>query len=582
VSTSFGTISEYFFLTMRLLHTGVLSSFAVVKELWELFHKYKSQRELLEQEIERLRAMGGGPALALHEQQLERYKGYMATIKRYCFCYQAQLLDPALLSNCVSYYRLVSRWLVAMAQPPPEGLPLPRQVPRMFAALPEHCMDDIAKFFEHLTTMSPDYLEELAVDELRDFVTLMTTFIGSPRYVKNPYLRATFTSLLRYLVPRTEENAQIANHGSERLAAIFHTHELARRHLAPALMQFFVDIEFTGSHTQAVDKYRYRLEMAQTLKYLWAIPDYQASMVAFSRETQQFVRFVNMLINDSIYSMDEALTKIGHIRETQAAMQDEAWNRMNARERHQRTAQHQQEERHAKWMIMFVNEVLSMMEYLSAQQEVAAVFMLPELVGRIASMLNYFLDQLVGAKSKTLKVQNPEKYNFHPAKLLQVISTIVIQFAKLPEFGSAVVKDERSYDPQNFGKAIKVLHQKMLMPQEGLMALEEFRSRCIQLKEQVDEEEADLGEVPEEFTCAITMEIMEDPVKLPSGVVCDRKNICRHLLSDESDPFSRQRLTVEMLQADTDTKAKIEAFRAERKRAAASSSAAPMDVDSGG
>ena len=30
--------------------------------------------------------------------------------------------------------------------------------------------------------------------------------------------------------------------------------------------------------------------------------------------------FVNMLINDSIYSMDEALTKIGHIRETQALL----------------------------------------------------------------------------------------------------------------------------------------------------------------------------------------------------------------------------------------------------------------------
>ena len=29
VSTTFGTISEYFFLTMRLMHTGVLSSFAV-------------------------------------------------------------------------------------------------------------------------------------------------------------------------------------------------------------------------------------------------------------------------------------------------------------------------------------------------------------------------------------------------------------------------------------------------------------------------------------------------------------------------------------------------------------------------
>ena len=32
-------------------------------------------------------------------------------------------------------------------------------------------------------------------DELHDFLTLMVTFIGEPRYVKNPYLRATFTKV---------------------------------------------------------------------------------------------------------------------------------------------------------------------------------------------------------------------------------------------------------------------------------------------------------------------------------------------------------------------------------------------------
>jgi len=65
--------------------------------------------------------------------------------------------------------------------------------------------------------------------------------------VKNPYLRATFTKLLRYLVPRSESNQATASHGSQRLAAVFGSHALAKAHLAPALMQFFVDIEFTGA-----------------------------------------------------------------------------------------------------------------------------------------------------------------------------------------------------------------------------------------------------------------------------------------------------------------------------------------------
>jgi ubiquitin conjugation factor E4 B len=40
---------------------------------------------------------------------------------------------------------------------------------------------------------------------------------------------------------------------------------------------------------------------------------------------------------------------------------------------------------------------------------------------------------------------------------------------------------------------------------------------------------------------------MTDPVKLPSGTTIDRPTIVQHLLSDETDPFNRSKLTVDML-----------------------------------
>uniref|UniRef100_A0A7S0Q3G5 RING-type E3 ubiquitin transferase n=1 Tax=Coccolithus braarudii TaxID=221442 RepID=A0A7S0Q3G5_9EUKA len=581
VSTSFGTISEYFFLTMRLMHLGILSALSVFGELARNAHMTKNEQELRETELQRLRLMGSGAPSALVAQmqaEVARYSQMNEAISRFLLCYQAQLLDPSLLSLSLRYYRLVSRWLVATANPPPEGLPLPHDVPRLFAALPEFCLDDVANFLKHLTNFAPQVLEQLQPDELHDYVTLMVTFIASPRYVKNPYLRATFTKLLRFLVPRSEDSEGRGSHGSERLAAIFHTHALAKKHLAPALMQFFVDIEFTGSHS-AHDKYEFRHEMTQILEYLWTLPEYHAAMVGFTRETASFVRFINMLINDSIYSMDEALTKLASIHKTQLEMADEArWNSQGRQQVHQRLQTLQQEETYARYFMQFTNEVQHMMKYLSSEPEVAPVFMLPELAGRIASMLNYFLVQLVGANSKQLKVKNPEKYLFNPAKLLLTVCTVIIHFAPLPEFGQAVVKDDRSFDPSNMRKALKVLSQKMSIPHESLEVLDAFCAKCVALKQQGEEEEAELGEVPEEFLCEITMEIMEEPTLLPSGKVVDRKNICRHLLSDETDPYSRQRLTVEMLTPDHDMKARIAAFRASRKKAAAGSSNQPMEL----
>ena len=62
--------------------------------------------------------------------------------------------------------------------------------------------------------------------------------------------------------------------------------------------------------------------------------------------------------------------------------------------------------------------------------------------------------------------------------------------------------------------------------------------------------------------------LMTDPVLLPSGDTMDRANITRHLLTDETNPFTRQPLKAEDLVANDALKAEIQAWVAERKRGA--------------
>ena len=50
----------------------------------------------------------------------------------------------------------------------------------------------------------------------------------------------------------------------------------------------------------------------------------------------------------------------------------------------------------------------------------------------------------------------------------------------------------------------------------------------------------------------------------------DRSTIKAHLLSDSTDPFNRSPLKIEDVVPDTELKAKIEAWIAERRRAAKS------------
>ena len=75
---------------------------------------------------------------------------------------------------------------------------------------------------------------------------------------------------------------------------------------------------------------------------------------------------------------------------------------------------------------------------------------------------------------------------------------------------------------------------------------------------------------------------MQDPVILPSGNRCDRKNIERHILSTPNDPFNRfnisrtdllilfndcrQPLTEDMLKPDLELKAQIDSWKTEQMK----------------
>lgn len=68
-------------------------------------------------------------------------------------------------------------------------------------------------------------------------------------------------------------------------------------------------------------------------------------------------------------------------------------------------------------------------------------------------------------------------------------------------------------------------------------------------------------ETPEEFLCAITYEVMDNPVRLPSTLqICDRKTIERILRTKKENPFNRQSLSTIDLIPEPELSDRIDAF----------------------
>ena len=76
------------------------------------------------------------------------------------------------------------------------------------------------------------------------------------------------------------------------------------------------------------------------------------------------------------------------------------------------------------------NEDVTMLAFTS--EEITAPFLLPEMVERVANMLNYFLLQLVGPQRKSLSLKDPEKYEFRPRQLLKQVSDYYSYSASSP------------------------------------------------------------------------------------------------------------------------------------------------------
>jgi ubiquitin conjugation factor E4 B len=278
-----------------------------------------------------------------------------------------------------------------------------------------------------------------------------------------------------------------------------------------------------------------------------------------------FVQFVNLLLNDVTYVLDESFTAFQQIHEYSKTLKAPPadWTPDQRTETEEKLAA---AEGRAKSYMQLTTETVAMLKLFT--ETLSDSFTMPEVVTRLAHMLDYNLEALVGPKKSNLKVEAPEKYGWNPREMLSEISDVYLNLKGKQRFINAVATDGRSYRAEHFASAHTILKRFALKSPEQLREWEAMSQAIEAAKLEAEEEEADLGEIPDEFSDPIMASLMEDPVILPiSKVVVDRSTIRSHLLSDPHDPFNRTDLKIEDVIPDTELKNKIQAWKAGKKAA---------------
>ncbi|KAI0036443.1 ubiquitin conjugation factor E4 [Vararia minispora EC-137] len=551
-------ISDIFYLTLSIGHYGLSKTFDNFEELGKRIEDYKRSLASIEDDG----TWAGTPLAPRMEATIKAWKDRISDFKAQQEAALTQLADQEFLFKNNNFMSYLTTWLIRYADPrrahpkPFIELPLPREVPLDFRLLPEYILDNIIVYYVFVMRIDPRSMNVSGKEEL---MTFLLTCLSSTWYIKNPHLKNKLIDarVLYYGIFSWYRQEGL-------LTNLLNSHPLALKNLIPALMTNYIEVEHTGASSQFYDKFHARREIASVLRVIWNNSAHRRALSDEARETEKFIRFVNLMINDVTYLLDESLSDMTQIRAIELQMDDtESWDAKTQAQKREIEKNLRSLEGKASSYNQLCESTLDMLRIFTA--ETKAPFMAPEIVGKLAAMLDYNLDVLAGTRTSELKVKDKAKYHFKPRELLSTIVQVYLNLSDQAEFAQAVASDGRSYRKELFQKAAGICVKANL---KSLTEIEQLRLFVIKVEEAkaAIEAEEELGEVPDEFLDPLMYTVMRDPVILPtSRQIIDRSTIKAHLLSDPKDPFNRAPLAIEDVIPDVELKAKIEAFLAARR-----------------
>ncbi|MDC0510891.1 hypothetical protein OAN61_00635, partial [bacterium] len=334
----FSFVTECFFLTARALHHGFIPTMKLSRNT-NMQHGTSTYMSLLttlgpmSHEINALqRARQHEMAHALHA----KYNSLIITKN----LFEGAMLDPdTVLAPALRFYSFAARWLTRQALGAAYcwpcdfaalTLPLSLPPPIEFAYLPEHLGEDMAEFVQIARMLAPQALHGASKD-VDGMLTLIVVLLGSPGYVRNPYLCQKFADVIYALVPdelKPRDHQSFASDDAPDFSMLLATNVLARRYLAAGLLRVYTDAENTGGHNQFHEKFPARAKIHVVLSFLCddtqeevagsaVAPDdkarFHSSLVKHLR-SHAGLRFVGMLLNDTTHAFDEALEGLKELK----------------------------------------------------------------------------------------------------------------------------------------------------------------------------------------------------------------------------------------------------------------------------
>jgi ubiquitin conjugation factor E4 B len=529
----YGTITEFYFMLAEAIHYGYIPILKRGEDVDKMFRRLMDEKEKMHQS----------------HPEFNQMKLEFENMQRFRMVYELTIYDRDLIKEINNFFKIqfemIKKWgkfsekECRLMQDPPSTI---------MRLLPEHFLTDMTDFYQYIFKHRADSIRYFLPEDAIAIFEMAVVIIRSPKAISNPYIGAKFIEVLSMIIYFEKDVNWLAHFAESEILVNF---------LMEALVQFFVEIEFSGrSGSMYYEKFHYRFDCSSIFKRFWKLKIFKEKF----REligSEKVERFINCLLNDTSHCLEEGISKLSEIK----AYETKIGSGEHPSEEEQKN--HEKNQNICKANIQLSNECIWMVKQISDWAREA--FNNEVFTARMASSLNFVLNKIVGPHCIELKVNKPSKYKFSPINLLSDLINIYTNLSSIDLFISAVAGDEL-FQIKNAQKASRIL--KKNRRHDESIGLNSFIDKITEISQsqETNEEEKWFEEAPEDFLCPIAYCFMKDPVKLPtSGNTVDRSTIKRILLNDEHDPFNRAPLTYAQVEDDIEMKQRIQKWLQQKR-----------------
>jgi ubiquitin conjugation factor E4 B len=127
-------------------------------------------------------------------------------------------------------------------------------------------------------------------------------------------------------------------------------------------------------------------------------------------------------------------------------------------------------------------------------------------------------------------------------KLYYTTYNLIEKYCSQKKFIDVIVRDPLYFDIEAFKEIPSLIKNYKITNIDKLIL--NFESAMKLFADEVED-----TDIPDEFLDPILLTLMENPIYLPnSDIIIDKDTILKHLLQSETNPFTREHLTIDMIE----------------------------------